>query len=337
MVYHTLLAAATRWAFWAVILWIAVLIATNRRSLAEGLRYLGQLQRWRPDDRVRVRQDGPFWICYPLVDGVNTERLRLIRERIATHGARAEELPVPGETLPNLLVRLGPPGPLTLFVAHYDKSRETSSYQGACDNTAAIAVLLAALPELLATPPTRPIGLLFSAAEERGWLGARAFLDHAHAAGPVIEAVVNLDMLGRDRLAIRPSTLPGFLFRLPLLGQFVYDGRRIRRGRAYRQPDPRLIERLAALAGDDLVVYHCFTASSDSNVFEAAGIPTVSISSADMAYLDRVWERDSDRIELLDERNLEMARRLVVGVATGRGDGEMGRQGDRENGRTDSR
>jgi hypothetical protein len=31
-----------------------------------------------------------------------------------------------------------------------------------------------------------------------------------------------------------------------------------------------------------------------------------------MAYLDRIWERDTDRIELLDEANLQLAADLIV-------------------------
>jgi hypothetical protein len=34
-----------------------------------------------------------------------------------------------------------------------------------------------------------------------------------------------------------------------------------------------------------------------------------------MYYLDLVWERDADRLELLDELNLDLARRLVVDYA----------------------
>ena len=41
----------------------------------------------------------------------------------------------------------------------------------------------------------------------------------------------------------------------------------------------------------------------------------MSLSSDDMYYLDLVWERDADRLELLDEDNLDLARRLVVDYA----------------------
>ena len=45
-------------------------------------------------------------------------------------GLSATLIPVPGSP-PDVLVRLGPDGPVTLFAIHYDKSRETPTYQGA--------------------------------------------------------------------------------------------------------------------------------------------------------------------------------------------------------------
>jgi hypothetical protein len=138
-----------------------------------------------------------------------------------------------------------------------------------------------------------------------------AFVEHAQQQQIAIAAAINFDMLGRERLAIRPSALPGFYVELPLIGWFAYDGRHIRRGNAYPQPDARLVAQIKRMAGDELVIYRRFTAASDSNVFQDASIPTVSISSADMFYLDTIWERDSDRIELLDQRHLERARQMI--------------------------
>jgi hypothetical protein len=293
--------------------WIAAFIGVNIHSLREGLIYLAQMRRWSPKQRIPLRHDGPFGDCYTLVELTNAARSAHIRKQIQRTGVSHQEQQVPGEPLPNFFVRLGPPGPMTLILGHYDKSRETPTYQGASDNTAAVTVLLAVLRELATSAPNRGVGILFSAAEERGYLGAKAFLAHAH--GMQIEAVINCDMFGRGRIAVRPSALPGFYIHIPLAGWFAYDGRRIRRGGAYQQPERNLIARLREAIGSDLVVYRRFTASSDSNVFQAAGLPTVALSSDDIFYLDSVWERDSDQVELLDERHLELARRLLLHLA----------------------
>ena len=59
--------------------------------------------------------------------------------------------------------------------------------------------------------------------------------------------------------------------------------------------------------GDGVVESTC----GDANVFQEAGFPAVSLSSDNMYYPDLVWERDSDRIELLDEDSLSLARRFA--------------------------
>jgi hypothetical protein len=297
----------------AAVAWLCAFLVGNRRSLAEGLRYLAHMRTWHPDDVQPIALDGPFGVCYALAELNNTARCKRIAEELRELGLDVARISVPGDPLPNLFVRFGPVGPLTLFVAHYDKSRETPTYQGASDNTAAVCVLLAAARAFAAHLPDRAIGLLFTAAEERGFLGARAFCAWAQTGDIAIADVINFDMLGRGRIAVRPSALPGFYFNIPGIGTLVYDGRRVLRGAAYPQPDPALIRRLQTALRDNLVIYRRFTAHSDSNIFQEAGLPTVSLSSDDMYYLDLIWDRDSDRVELLDERNLALALRLVIG------------------------
>ncbi|MFP4438851.1 MAG: M28 family metallopeptidase [Chloroflexaceae bacterium] len=284
------------------------------RGIAEGLRYLWQMCTWRPGAVVPITPAGRFGHCHALVCRDNAGRYAYILATLREPGLEPEQIPVPGEPWPNLLLRLGPTGDCMLFVAHYDKSRETPTYQGASDNSAAVSVLLTVAHDLAAHPPRRPVALLFSAAEERGCLGAHAFLAWAQRQDMILSEVINLDMLGRDRLAIRPDAVPGFAFRLPWLDRLVYDGQRLRRGSAYPHPDQALVRRLQQLAGRKLLVYRHFTARSDSGVFQAAGLPTVCISSSNIYYLGLVWEQDSDRVELLDARNLELAHWFILAV-----------------------
>ncbi|GAB4121901.1 MAG: hypothetical protein Fur005_13370 [Roseiflexaceae bacterium] len=305
-----------RWVGRAVAAWVGAFLWRNWSGLIEAAAYGRDLLYWQPERVRRVERHGPFGILYDLVEATNIQRCSLIQHELAKAGVAVQSQPVPGADHPNLLVRYGPQGPLTLFVAHYDKSRETPTYQAACDNSAAVAVLLALVQYLAADPvrARRPIGVLFSAAEERGLLGSQAFLAHAQATGIAIAEVINCDMLGRDRIAIRPSARSGVMIDLPLFGWVVYDGRQIQHAEPYSQPDAALVARLQHLAGRDLVVYRRFTATSDSNIYQAAGIPTVALSSSNMAYLDRIWERDSDRIELLDQAHLERALHVLQRV-----------------------
>jgi Zn-dependent M28 family amino/carboxypeptidase len=290
-------------------------VGRNLRGLLEGLSYLRHKRGWDPDGVKPVDPHGAFGICHDLVHLNNADRGDAIVGCLRDLNLTPIPVAIPEEPLSNVLALLHPEGPYTLFVAHYDKSRETAAYQAASDNTAAVCALLAAARDLAESPPRRPVAFLFTAAEERGCRGAEAFLSWARARGLAMAEVINFDMIGRGKLASRPSALPGYYFWLPGLGEMVYNGRGVARGRPYPSPDPGLIYRLKAVLGDDLVTYRRFTARSDSNVFQAAGIPTVSLSSDDMYYLDSVWERDADRLELLDELNLDLARRLVVDYA----------------------
>jgi hypothetical protein len=299
----------------ALTLLLVLCVGRNLRSLREGLGYLRHKRAWDPGHVKPVDPHGAFGICHDLVHLGNAARGQAISARLRDLNLNPIPVPIPDEPHPNVLATLHAEGPYTLFVAHYDKSRETVDYQAASDNTAAVCALLAAARDLAAQAPRRPVAFLFSAAEERGCRGARAFLSWAKARGLDVAEVINFDMIGRGKLASRPSALPGFYFWLPGVGQVVYNGRGVARGRAYPSPDPGLIRQLKAVLGDDLVTYWRFTARSDSNIFQAAGLPTVSLSSDDMYYLDLVWERDADRLELLDEHNLDLARRLVVDYA----------------------
>ncbi len=298
-----------------LVLVLAILIFGNLVSLGEGMRYLGQMRAWDPLAVRAVDPQGPFGVCYELVGLTNAGRLDVILRCLRDLNLAPILMPLPDEPLANVLVLLHDEGPYTVFAAHYDKSRETPAYQGASDNTAAVCALLAAVRDLTDISPIRPVAFLFTAAEERGSKGARSFLHWAQAQGMEIGEVINFDMIGRGKLATRPSAWPGFYFWLPGLGQIVYDGRNAARGQPYAQVDAHLISRLKAILGHDLVVYRRFTAHGDARVFQEAGLPTVSVSSDDMYYLDLVWERDTDRIELVDEDNLSLAKRFVVQYA----------------------
>ncbi len=287
----------------------------NWRSLIEGVRYLKHMRTWQPEAVQPLRPDGPFGICHELVALTNAERYERLASWLRESGLEPEFFPVPDEPLPNVLVRFDRGGPYTVFAAHYDKSRETPTYQGASDNTAAVSVLLTVARHLSQNPPRRSIALLFTAAEERGMLGAKSFVADLGQQPWTVDGVVNIDMLGRGAIATRPSAPSGIYFWLPLLGTFVFDGRKLRRGRSYPLPDRGLIARLEQTTGLRLVRYDRFTAYSDSVLFQEAGLPTVSLSSDDMYYLDRVWDRDADRVELLDEHHLLLAQRLILDYA----------------------
>jgi Zn-dependent M28 family amino/carboxypeptidase len=294
-----------------VLLFLVVLILANVRALYEGVFfYLRDVVTYDPRAVTPVSQAGRYASVYDLVRLRNAERRAYILQRASP--LAVFEIPIPNSRLTNIFVRSDSPGPYTIFSAHYDKLYDNADYQGASDNTAAVSVLLAAIDELARRGDTDNHAFLFTGEEETGLRGAQAFVEYARANNLPIRAIVNFDNIGRGRLAIRPSAERyGFMFTLPLFGDFAYDGRVLNASPAYPLANARLTQELMR-EQPGIIVYEHFTALSDSNVFQATGIDTVSISSDNMYYLEMTLHTNGDRVELLDEDNLDLAFDLIL-------------------------
>jgi hypothetical protein len=290
---------------------LGLLVLPNLATLGEGWLYLRQARAWQPQAVTPLASAGPDAVIWELARADNRGREEIIRQRLGALGLTPRLLPIEGEERPNILLTWGDAGPYTLWVAHYDKMPDDPAFPAAADNTAALGVLLAVAQEWATNPPRRPTAFLLTAAEERGAIGAASFVRWAQETAFPLREVISLDMLGRGHLAARPAASAGLYFWLPLAGQLVYDGRAVQRASAYALPDAALVERLRAVAGEELVVYRRFAVAGDANVFQQTGLPTVTLSSADIYYLNLVWQRDTDRVELLDARHLDVARRLL--------------------------
>jgi len=317
---------------------LAALLLPNARSLYEGIFfYLRDVMAYNPSAAQPISRSGRYASLYDLIRLRNAARHDYILDRVNLPNVLVTQIPIPNSQLPSIFVRFSAQGPYSIFSAHYDKLHDDSEYQGASDNTAAVSVLLASVAELARRGDGGNRAFLFTGEEETGLRGAKAFYEYARANGIAIREIINFDNLGRGKLAIRPSTdVPGFVFTLPLYGDLAYDGRtlspigdhwlglEIAKGASVRSdlrgspPVPpanaRLTQALLRVQ-PDIVVYERFTALSDSNVFQANGIDTVAISGDDMYYLEQTWHTYADRVELLDERNLDRAYQLIVRYA----------------------
>lgn len=295
---------------------MAVILLPNARSLYEGLFfYVRDVVTYNPAPVQPVRRDGRYGSLYDLVSLRNSERYNYLLSQLDFPDLTITRIPIPNATLPSILVRFANAGPLTIFSAHYDKLHDDVTYQGASDNTAADAVLLASVQELARNSYTGSSAFLFTGEEETGLRGSTAFMDYARRNGIAISENVNFDNIGRGRLAIRPSVeVPGFVFTVPFYSDFTYDGRQVRPSRPYASANVRLALALGRVQ-PDLVVYERFTALSDSNVFQANGIDSVCISGDNMYFLEQTWHTYADRVELIDERNLDLAFDLVTRYA----------------------
>ena len=99
----------------------------------------------------------------------------------------------------NFAVDVGGGDRVLILIAHHDA---VPGSPGANDNAASVAILLALLERLAASPPSRlRVRLLFPACEELGYLGARAYVRETSLAGVV--GVLSLELCGiGDTLAV---------------------------------------------------------------------------------------------------------------------------------------
>lgn len=298
-----------------VLLLLAMLGFLNARALYEGLFfYLRDFATYDPRAVTPISRDGRYASVYDLVHLREVERLAYLRDRLNSLAVIVTLIPIPDSQFPNLFIRFNVPGAYTIFAAHYDKLYDNGDYQGASDNTAAVGVLLAAIDELARRGDGGSRAFLFTGEEETGLHGAQAFVEYARANNIPIRAIVNFDNVGRGKLAIRPSAeQPGFVFMLPLFGDFAYDGHALKPSPVFPLANARLSQELVR-AQPGIVVYEHFTALSDSSVFQANGIDTVAISGDNMYYLELTWHTYADRVELLDEHNLDLAFDLIMKV-----------------------
>ena len=166
--------------------------------------------------------------------------------------------------------------------AHYDHEgvRRGQVYNGADDNASGVAALLAIAGELKRHPPRHSVLLVWFDGEERGLLGADAFMRTSLLPREAMAVNVNLDMVGRsDRrrlFAVGP-------LKRPVLTSYV-------RSAACRTPITLMLGHDQGSSGRD-----DWTNQSDQGVFDQAGIPFVYLGVEDHADYHRPTD-DADRL-----------------------------------------
>jgi len=154
----------------------------------------------------------------------------------------------------NFSIELGSGRRVLLLIAHHDA---VPGSPGANDNAAAVGILLTLLERLAASvPPSLRVRLLFTAAEERGYLGARKYARGGNLAG--LAGVLSLELCGiGDTLAIWDA-----VDRTPFLGRLcaAFEGMGLRRDESYH------IAGRIPLFG------------SDHRAFAPAGVPSYALT-----------------------------------------------------------
>jgi hypothetical protein len=261
-----------------------------------------------------LRQDGRFGFCHQFVTLRNAQRAQFIENYLDARGIAFQRLPIDETNFDNIFVPFAEQGPYTLYTAHYDKFFNEPDYHGASDNSAAVCMLLVAAEELNKQHPNKPVAILFTGEEEHGLVGAKAFFKYATQNNLQIAEVLNFDSMGRAGIAARAAgAKSGFVFTIPLLGEYVYDGREFAPASSYRQPDAALLGRLNRIV--PIAHFDRMVANSDGTYWQTQGWNAINFSSDDIYYLDETWHTYGDRVELLEETNFERAVDLMLGYA----------------------
>ncbi|HZQ07455.1 MAG TPA: M28 family peptidase [Anaerolineae bacterium] len=303
-----------KWLGALVLFVFAVLIVFNWNSLDDGLRYVRDMLAYTSTPAKPLAANGRFGFCQQYMTLRNAQRAQFIQNYLDERNISFQLLPIYDSGFNNIFVPISASGPYTIFSAHYDKRYDDPEYQGASDNSAADCLLLVAAEELNKQQPTKPVAILFTGEEEVGLVGAKAFYEYATQNNLQVAQAVNLDNIGRAGLGSRASgERSGYAFTIPLLGEFIYDGRTLAPALPYRQPDASLLDQLSRV--ESLTRYDRMIAKSDATFWQVQGWNAVTLSSDDIYFLDITWHTYGDRAELLDEINFERALNLVVGFA----------------------
>jgi Zn-dependent M28 family amino/carboxypeptidase len=215
-----------------------------------------------PLAEVIAGEDAPLALTALLEGRSNAEREAAVGWYLAQRGVTVERqrfatFEGSGE---NLSVDVGSGDRVLVLIAHHDA---VPGSPGANDNAAAVGILLHLLPRL-SVPRTLRVRLLFTAAEELGYLGARAYVREMPLGR--IAGVLSLELCGiGDSVAVWDATSETDLLRR-VTG--ALGGMGLQRDAGYH------------------VVGRIPVFGSDHRAFAAAGIPAYGLSVVPFAEAD---------------------------------------------------
>ena len=215
----------------------------------------------------------------------------------------------------NFGVEVGGGDRVVVLIAHHDA---VPGSPGANDNAAAVAILLHLLPRL-AVPPTLRVRLLFTAAEELGYLGARTYAREVPSAS--IAGVLSLELCGIGDCVVVWDADAETDFLRRVTGSFESLG--LRRDEGYH------------------VVGRVPVFGSDHRAFAAAGVPAYGLSAVPLSEADALrrfvlspvrsallhavrrprpfdtYHTSGDAGSTLEPRALELVSRAISAVVAG--------------------
>lgn len=199
----------------------------------------------------------------------------------------------------------------TLITAHYDNLK-IPDYQGALDNSAAVAILLNTIRNCKEVLNEKNVAFLFTSLEEQGFMGAQEFLAYSKEHNFKINKVICLDGLGRGNLSAMNNCLGsfGFKFRDYFFREKLFTGYSLKACPKYFKVDNSIID----LKKYKIKVLHSFLSSTDSRVFIMYGIPSIHLTSGDIPHFLKVMHTTHDRIDGLQYKSLIRSQEILSDI-----------------------
>jgi len=211
----------------------------------------------------------------------------------------------------NIFIKPNDKNDFTLITAHYDNLK-ISGYQGALDNSSSVAILLNTIQNCKEIMKTRNVAFLFTTLEEQGYMGAQEFLAYSKEHNFKINKVICLDGIGRGNLSAMNNCMGsfGFKFRDYFFREKLFTGYSLKDCPGYLKVDKSIID----LEKYNINILHSFLSSTDSRVFVKDGIPTIHLTSSDIAHFLKVMHTTRDRIDGLQYKSLKKCQEILCDI-----------------------
>jgi hypothetical protein len=250
-------------------------------------------------------------------DKINYYRMQLILNYLDSIDVKYDTIQVrdkysraPAYTC-NIFIKPSESKEFSLITTHYDNLQEPG-YRGALDNSASVAIILNTIQQCKEILKSKNIAFLLTTLEERGFIGAKEFLDYSKAQNLVLANVVCLDGVGRGKLSTMNNCTGsfGFKFRDYFFREKLFTGSQLKSCPKYSKVDNSIID----LKEYKIKILHSFLSSTDGRIFLKDGIPTIHLTSSNIPHFLKVMHTNNDRVDGLDYTSLKQCQKVLCDI-----------------------
>ena len=308
--------------------WLLALIIVNYFSIIELTKFLIENKNYKNKSNSPIPKDSEYSFLYDFVSlGLSSEnipsdfilnepkeyntlqhwnktnyyRMKFILKYLDSINVSYETIQIPVKhkkqvKTSNIFIKNINTDSIILITAHYDNLTK-KDYQGALDNSASVAILLNTIKKNKKLLKTKKIAFLFTTGEERGLIGAKHFVNYAQQNKINIEKIICLDGVGRGEVSVMNNSFGrfGFKFRNWWFKEKIFTGSKFLDCPNYSAINNSVID----LNKYKIRQLKPFISSTDSRVFVKKGIPTIHLTSGEIAHFLKVLHTNSDKVDFL--------------------------------------